>query len=340
MSVLFGAYQGEISKVGLQRRELLRIAAGAVGAGLLGGAGAGSLAAAERAHHLERWRRRGKVDIHVHLGQPWNERGELTPRMLLEWMDQHGVEQAVILPLISPEAWFYPITSEWVLKETKPFRDRLIPFCAVDPRTAVMAAGDQFTDILKRYRDAGAVGMGEHKWGGAIDDPKNIALMRACAAVEFPVLFHLDNDRNWDKPGLPGLEKLLQEVPDVKLIGHGPGWWASISAEVNQGDLHGYPKGPVKPGGALDRLLTKYPNLYGDLSAGSGHSAIRRDLEFGKAFLLRHADRMIFGTDYLADKQVVEQFALFEEMALPGDVEEKIFRSNARKLLGLEKVGG
>jgi hypothetical protein len=48
--------------------------------------------------------------------------------MLLQWMDQHGVEQAVILPLISPEAWFYPITTEWVLKETKPFRDRLIPF--------------------------------------------------------------------------------------------------------------------------------------------------------------------------------------------------------------------
>jgi hypothetical protein len=87
-------------------------------------------------------------------------------------------------------------------------------------------------------------------------------------------------------------------------------------------------------------LLTEYPNLYGDLSAGSGHSAIRRDLAFGKAFLLRHADRMMFGTDYLADKQVVEQFALFEEMALPAEVEEKIFRSNARKLLGLEKVGG
>jgi predicted TIM-barrel fold metal-dependent hydrolase len=340
MSDPFEGHQGEASKSRLHRRELLRIAAGAVGVGVLGASMSGSSSASDNIRRLDRWRRRGKVDIHVHLGQPWNERGELTPKMLLEWMDQHGVEQAVILPLISPEAWFYPITSEWVLKETKPFRDRLIPFCAVDPRTAVMAAGDQFTDILKRYRDAGAVGMGEHKWGGAIDDPKNIALMRACAVVGFPVLFHLDNDRNWDKPGLPGLEKLLQEVPDVKLIGHGPGWWASISAEVNQGDLHGYPKGPVKPGGALDRLLTKYPNLYGDLSAGSGHSAIRRDLEFGKAFLLRHADRMMFGTDYLADKQVVEQFALFEEMALPAEVEEKIFRSNARKLLGLEKVGG
>ena len=112
-------------------------------------------------------------------------------------------------------------------------------------------------------------------------------------------------------------------------------WWASISAEVNQGDLHGYPKTSVVPGGALDRLLAKYPNLYGDLSAGSGHNAIRRDLKFGREFLIRHAERMMFGTDYLADKQVVEQFALFEALDLPPEVEDRIFRTNAEKLLGL-----
>ena len=44
---------------------------------------------------------------------------------------------------------------------------------------------------------------------------------------------------------------------------------------------------------------------------------------------------MMFGTDYLADKQVVEQFALFDTLDLPGEVEAKIFRSNAEKLLGL-----
>ncbi len=306
-------------------------------AGLAGGMFAtGSISGRERPAAGPSSRGEGRIDIHTHLGQPWNERGELTAAMLLKWMDEQRIEKAVVLPLISPEAWFYPITTEWVLKETEPYRDRLIPFCVVDPRTAVMAAGDQFTDLLKRYRDAGAVGFGEHKWGGAIDDPKNIALMRACATVDFPVLFHLDNDRNWDRPGLPGLEKLLQEVPEVRLIGHGPGWWASISGEVNQGDLHGYPKGPVVSGGALDRLMSKYPNLYGDLSAGSGHNAIRRDLKFGREFLIRNADRLMFGTDYLADKQVVEQFALFETLALPADVEEKIFRTTARQLLKLD----
>ena len=31
-------------------------------------------------------------------------------------------------------------------------------------------------------------------------------------------------------------------------------------------------------------LLRKYPNLYGDLSAGSGYNAITRDPAFGDAF--------------------------------------------------------
>jgi hypothetical protein len=84
------------------------------------------------------------ADVHVHLGQPWNERGELTPAMLLRWMDAHQIAEAWVLPLISPESWFYPITTEWVLEQTKPFRDRVIPFYAVDPRSAVMEARIHF----------------------------------------------------------------------------------------------------------------------------------------------------------------------------------------------------
>ena len=98
------------------------------------------------------------VDVHVHLGQPWNQRGPLTPEMLLRWMDAHEIAQAVVLSLISPESWFYPITPQWVLEQTKPFRDRLIPFCSVDPRSVNLGGYRGFLDILKRYQDAGAQG--------------------------------------------------------------------------------------------------------------------------------------------------------------------------------------
>ena len=60
---------------------------------------------------------------------------------------------------------------------------------------------------------------------------------------------------------------------------------------------------------------------------------ISRDLEFGREFLIRRADRVFFGTDYLAPKQEVPQFVTLRLLKLPPEVEAKIFRENARRLL-------
>jgi uncharacterized protein len=129
----------------------------------------------------------------------------------------------------------------------------------------------------------------------------------------------------------------LKSHPACNFIGHGPGWWAAISGDMTERDFGAYPKTKVAPGGAIDRLMEIYPNLYGDLSAGSGAGAISRDLEFGREFLIRRQDRIMFGTDFLAPPQVVPQFELFEQKLadLPSAVKAKIFRENARKLLRL-----
>lgn len=276
------------------------------------------------------------VDIHTHLGQTWNSTQPLTAEELLRWMDAHDVAQAVVLPLVSPESSSYPITTDFVLAQTQPVRDRLIPFCSVDPRTSYQGGHKGLVGMLQRYIDAGAKGFGEHKPGVPIDDPRNLRLYAACNELKLPLLFHLDNQRNMDRPGLPGLAKALAEAPDCKFIGHGPGWWASISGDATQANLGGYPKGPVVPGGAIDALMDKFPNLYGDLSAGSGASAIGRDLDFGRDFLVRRQDRILFGTDFLAPDQAVPQFELFEQkLDLPADVQRKIFRDNARRRLSL-----
>lgn len=275
------------------------------------------------------------VDIHTHLGQRWGQLPPLDAAGLLRWMDANDLAQAVVLPLINPESWDHPVTTDFVLRETKTHRDRLIPFCSIDPRTINLGDYAAKRDLLERYRDAGAKGFGEHKPGVAIDDPRNMELYNACAAVDFPVLFHLDNRRNMDKPGLPGLETVLKSVPDGVFIGHAQGWWANISGDVSQEQMQQYPKTNVAPGGALDRLMDAYPNIYGDLSAGSGANAIQRDLEFGREFVIRRADRLLFGTDYLRPEQDVPQFALYESLNLPESVRRKIFRENARRLLGL-----
>ena len=157
----------------------------------------------------------------------------------------------------------------------------------------------------------------------------------ACGELELPLLFHHDEQRNMDSPGLPGLERALKENPHTHFIGHGPGWWASISVNITHADLARYPDGTVAPGGAIDTLMEKYPNLHGDLSAGSGARAISRDPTFGRDFMIRRADRLMFGTDFLAPGQEVPQLTLFRQMQLPAEVQAKVFRDNTRKLLRL-----
>jgi predicted TIM-barrel fold metal-dependent hydrolase len=275
------------------------------------------------------------VDIHTHLGQTWNHTEPLSAAELLSWMDQNDVAQAVVLPLVSPESSAYPLTTDFVLEATRPHRDRLIPFCSVDPRTSYSGGLKGLRDMLRKYVDAGAKGFGEHKPGVHMDDPGNMRIYEACGGLKLPVLFHLDQLRNLDEPGLPRLENALKQHPQTMFIGHGPGWWASIAGEISAADLASYPDGPVKPGGAIDALMDKYANLFGDLSAGSGAKAISRDPEFGRQFLIRRADRLMFGTDYLAPAQEVPQFDLLRGIDLPAEVQAKIFRDNARKLLGL-----
>jgi predicted TIM-barrel fold metal-dependent hydrolase len=283
----------------------------------------------------------GYFDCHVHLTQPWygDNREHVTVEHLLRWMDAHEISQAAVLPLVSPEAFWYPVSTEFVLRETTAHRDRLVPFCAVDPRTLIthLPTKKDVVDVLSRYRDAGARGLGEHKPMLPIDNPSCMRLYEACSEVKLPVLFHLDNYANMDRPGLPGLARALAAFPELIFIGHGKGWWASVAGGLAQADLHvGYPRGEVAPGGAVDRLMDAHSNLYGDLSSSGAH-AMLRDPQFGREFLKRRASRLLWGTDYYdpATQVDFQQFRLFDELNLAQEVVEAISRNNARRILNL-----
>lgn len=275
------------------------------------------------------------IDMHTHIGTYTNGNKELTARQLVEWMDEHDIEKSVVLPLVSPESTTYLQLPDAALQAAKEFPDRLIPFCCIDPRAIIRGGVEGLVGILQKYVDQGAKGFGEHKVGLEFDDPLMMRVYEACEQVGIPLLFHIDNIRGKDLPGLPRLENAVRSFPKLNFIGHGPGWWASISGVTEQRALGGYPSGEVTPGGAIDRLMEKYPNIWGDLSAGSGANSISRDLKFGQEFLIRRQDRICFGTDYLQPGQPVPQFELFETLELPSDVQDKIFRKNAEKVLNL-----
>ncbi len=148
------------------------------------------------------------------------------------------------------------------------------------------------TRILDRDLASGAIGIGEQKFGVAVDGPEMRRVYEVARAYRVPVLIHFEHARY--NLGIAAFEQVLRDYPTVTFIGHAQTWWANIAAGLPE-DL--YPMGRVTPGGLTDRLLADYPNLYGDLSAGSGLNALRRDPEFTRGFLLRHRRKLIWGSD-------------------------------------------
>lgn len=275
------------------------------------------------------------IDTHVHVGPLWDTYDEMTPKIMLDWMDAHDIEMAVPLPLESPESSSYYILTRDMLALCAAHPDRFIPFCVVDPRMAVGRGKESFRSIIGAYVDQGVVGFGEIKVGLPMNDPLLQQIYEACDDLGLPVVFHIDSVRCTDTPSLDGLEAMLRAYPNVNYIGHAPGFWSAISADVTEADMGGYPKRPVVPGGRLDHLFATYDNLYADLSAGSAHTAITRDWEFGQAFMERNHKRLLFATDYLYPAQEIPQFEMFTSADLSDAARAAIGSENARGLLGL-----
>jgi hypothetical protein len=275
------------------------------------------------------------IDTQVHVGPLYDQREPLTPRALLEWMDAHDVEMAAPLPLESPEAVSYYITSFEMLKLAKEHPDRFLPFCVMDPRMSTSGRKEGPRNVIRRYVEMGAVGFGEVIPPLPIDDPLQMDVFAACDEFHLPVVLHQDNRYCTDTPDLAGLERVVKAYPNATFIGHGPGFWAPISGDATQEEMGGYPKRPVAPGGAVERLMSTYSNLWADLSAGSGHNAITREWEYGQRFLERFSHKLLFATDYLYPGQPIPHFEMLATANLTDGARRSIASGNARRLLNL-----
>ena len=280
------------------------------------------------------------IDSHLHLGQLRKEDPGLKPAQLLRWMDRHGIERGIVMAVETPEELDFYLTTKELLRLTKPHRDRLLPLCAVDPRHRYPGQFDPYP-IIADYIDQGCVGFGENLTGLPVDDPMQQVVYEACDRLKIAMVMHFDHWINRDKPGLKGFEKILSTYKNVRFVGHCQYFWREISAKVQP--KVSYPKGPVIPGGRVEELFAKYPNLYADLSAGSGYNAISRDPEFGLAFLKRWKGRLMFATDTLAIApeafgSIVGNPPLIDyldSVNLSKEVYERITHKNAEKVFRL-----
>lgn len=289
------------------------------------------------------------IDVHTHLGyRSSKDKPVLYEDELLRYMDQLGIEKAVLLPLgASPECSFFWFGNEKVIEVSRRYPDRFIPFCNLDPRNGTNSPDYDFSWMLQEYKEAGCKGVGEMTANLYIDDPLCMNLLRHCGKAGLPVIFHCAAAVRHglyglaDDIGLPRLERVLRELPETVIIGHAMSFWSEISSEVDPKTRGGYPKGPVKSPGRLCELLRRYQNLYGDLSAGSGFNAISRDAEFGYWFLEEFQDKLLFGTDICHVNQKVEIVPYLTKALAEGKISETAYRKitveNARRVLNLKE---
>lgn len=262
---------------------------------------------------------------------------------LLAMLDEAGIDKAVLLPLVSPEHMIQQMTSDDILDATAMHPDRFIPFCNIDPRALTNSDSADFTPLLDYYRSAGCKGIGEVTANLPFDDPRVENLFKHVEKAGIPLLFHIGPRAGGcygliDDLYLPKLEGALRKFPDLVFMGHSQPFWSEISADNTADTRNGYPTGKVTPG-RIPELLGKYPNLYCDISAGSGHNALSRDPEFGFRFMEEFQDRLLFGTDICRPGQPLPQPGFLREIVEQGKISrqayEKITWQNANRLLGL-----
>jgi hypothetical protein len=214
----------------------------------------------------------------------------------------------------------------------------------VDPRALTNSADAPLGDLLRYYRDLGCKGIGEVMPNLPFLHPMVQNLFKHVQAVGFPLIFDIVDRVGHsyglvDDPGLPQLEECLRRFPKLAILGHGPAFWSEIAQLETPADRITYPKYPVKEEGVVPKLLRRYENLYGDLSAGSGYNALARDPSYAAGFLNEFQDKLIFGTDLCVPGQKVPLVPFLTGQRDSGKITHEVFkkiaRENAVRLLNL-----
>ena len=275
------------------------------------------------------------IDCHLHINHK-----RRSVEDTIKHITATGTDKAFILPLETGEGGVL-LKSATVLEAKEKYPDKIIPFCQSDVRQP---------DVLQRirtYHELGCRGIGEQKERLPLNDPRIEGIIALCDELNWPITIHFQDSKNGYNQGLAEhLEAYLKKYKRVRIVGHAQSFWAHISADVPPPDKNLYPKGPVKPGGIVDRLLSDYPNLYGDISAGSGFNALSRDEDFTAGFLERHRKKLLFGSDcpcfdgqggnFNGECYSMRLQAFLRRMVKDDDALADIYYNNAMRVLGGE----
>ena len=294
---------------------------------------------------------KGFFDIHAHVYKyPYPNHGSFGGKFIFPNMEQleslHdrlGITRAALMVLANAEEYVPQSVGE-IIDMANASEGRFVPFCSVDPRLMGNHSNAPLELLLFHFKELGCKGVGEVLPRMEFDDPKMQNLYRASQLAQLPLLFDMNSDPNrpyglYDDPGLVKLRSCLEKFPDLVFIGHGPGFWAEFGTLRKPEDRFDYIYYGIDDEGMIPKLMREYPNLYVDLSAGSGYTAITRDLDYTQKFFAEFPDRILFGTDICFADQLAEQPAFMRKMLAEKRISQENFRKiayeNAEKLLGL-----
>lgn len=255
---------------------------------------------------------------------------------LLSWecpQDEYDPVSIKAIPEVGPRG---PIPFSRCISYAERAPERFILGFAPDPRKP------EAIDMLKAAVNIYGVRVcGELKLRMMLDNPDAIRLYRYCGEQGLPVTVHIDYEFSkgsdyprpnyWYGGGIEAFERAIKACPETNFLGHAPGFWSHISGD-DKYDREPYPSGEVVPGGKIIDMLGKYPNLYCDISAGSGCNAFKRDTGFAKKFLMEFQDRVLYARDDFHNNHQ----ELLNSLELPDEVLEKIYSENALKLVPLK----
>lgn len=267
------------------------------------------------------------IDIHQHITYSGR-----TNEQLIAHQKAMGVTTSILLPAGS----LYGLDAECGRNDT------VVELSKERPEEYLFFANEvtdlpQAREEIERYLHKGAIGIGEQKFRVACDSPHLHSLAEAARDYGVPILMHFMHGRY--NSGIENMHKTLEKFPTVNFIGHAQTWWGNIDKAHKQEEL--YPLTKVTPGGMTDRLLSDYPNMFGDMSAGSGLNSLIRDEEHARAFIKRHQDKLMFGSDCNDTLgrgpacQGAQILANIRRLAPNKRVERKLLFENAKRVLKL-----
>lgn len=277
------------------------------------------------------------VDFHMHIGklEHWNPEildlfipsnhsfyehfdEFMTPENIVSMLDQHGVDWAVVLAEYSPKVTGV-VTNEFVTEFCQSHRDRLIPFCSVNPTEdrspdktlehAVTKLGMRGLKLYPTY---------QHFYPNAYSEQPRMKKLRElyeCAeSLGIPVMFHTGTSI----------------FPGARLKYGNPLFLDDIAAD--------FPKMPIiivhggrGPWFDTAFYLTRiHANVYLEISGLPPKNLLRYFPQ-----LETIAEKVLFGSDWPSILNIGGNIQAVKQLAISDQAKRQILGENAIKLLGL-----